>query len=417
MRASRGMRLVVAMLLGGCARERDLPAIVEIADSAGVRVVINPPPETAPEWRVAESPELEIGTRAPGRRRAGDDPAYLLYQVEGAARLSDGKIVVANRGTAELRFYAPEGQLVLAAGGRGDGPTEFRDIRLVGILPDDSVMVSDVRSGSISVYDRAGRLARRQRYLVSVFGIFPSPVGVLSDGSTMLRPGSTDRPENEVFEGGVRRPIAEVVIAGPDGAERRSLGRFPLGETHCLPDERPGHGCKVGGPVPFSRRLSWSAGKDRIALASSDSFSVRILDASGAPIQVVRQRRKPMEVREADREGLRQRAREYLPPTLVREVLDAMDAMPRYDTYPAFAGLRLDREGRLWVEESRRPDDDRSVWQVFDREGLLIGRLRAPEGLRITDSGADYVLGVATDEMEVERVRLYRFERPTATSG
>jgi hypothetical protein len=52
------------------------------------------------------------------------------------------------------------------------------------------------------------------------------------------------------------------------------------------------------------------------------------------------------------------------------------------------------------------------VHQVFDRDGLLIGRMEGPEGFEITDSGPDYILGVAKDDLDVERVRLYRLERP-----
>jgi hypothetical protein len=52
------------------------------------------------------------------------------------------------------------------------------------------------------------------------------------------------------------------------------------------------------------------------------------------------------------------------------------------------------------------------VHQVFDRDGLLIGRVEGPEGFEITDSGPDYILGVAKDDLDVERVRLYRLERP-----
>jgi hypothetical protein len=38
--------------------------------------------------------------------------------------------------------------------------------------------------------------------------------------------------------------------------------------------------------------------------------------------------------------------------------------------------------------------------------------VEAPEGLQITDSGPDYILGIARDDQDVEYVRLYRMERP-----
>ncbi|WP_419943063.1 hypothetical protein [Candidatus Palauibacter sp.] len=61
---------------------------------------------------------MSIGT-------AGGDPAYELFRVGGAMRLSDGRIVVANAGTGELRVYDPDGIHLASWGGQGDGPGEF----------------------------------------------------------------------------------------------------------------------------------------------------------------------------------------------------------------------------------------------------------------------------------------------------
>jgi hypothetical protein len=138
--------------------------------------------------------------------------------------------------------------------------------------------------------------------------------------------------------------------------------------------------CPAGSIILFGRALFGSAAHDRIALATSDSFSVRILDGRGAAIHIVRQRRQPMKVRDADYERVREGMMEVFPDRLHAELERGFDAMPRRETYPAFAGIRLDREGDLWVEESRRPDDDgrwrdvtastRALWQVFDRDGF-----------------------------------------------
>jgi hypothetical protein len=85
--------------------------------------------------------------------------------------------------------------------------------------------------------------------------------------------------------------------------------------------------------------------------------------------------------------------------------------MSRHETFPAYASLRLDRSGYLWVEDYRRPGDEQPVWQVFDPEGVLVTSVHTPEGLRILDIGDDYVLGVVRDEFDVERVRLHRLEK------
>jgi hypothetical protein len=378
--------------------------------------VINPPPETAPVWKVAELPELEIGSGKTRGRASQLDPSYVLYEVNGAARLSNGTIVVVNQGTRQVRFYASHGQLLVNAGGPGDGPGEFvQEMGLVSVLPGDSVVALDVRHRLLRVYDRTGQLVQT-RTLSSALGLFPIASGVLDDGSMLLRPVPPDRDENGVPPGGVRREVARVVVAGNGGVEGRMIGDYPGGEGQCLPVGTPGHGCRASFPLPFGRRFFSFASRDRIALANSDSFSVRIVDARGTPIHVVRQRREPMEVRRSDDERARSTLVEYFPDRLRPEVQRAVDAMPHYATFPAFADVRLDRDGELWVEESRRPGDDQPVWQVFDRDGVLIGRVETPVGLAITDIGADYLVGVWRDALDVERVRLYRYERATPPS-
>ena len=72
----------------------------------------------------------------------------------------------------------------------------------------------------------------------------------------------------------------------------------------------------------------------------------------------------------------------------------------------------MDALGFLWVEESRLPGDDVPVWTVFGPEGEALARVSLPPGLRLLEAGADYLLGWARDESEVEYVNLYRLERP-----
>ena len=55
-----------------------------------------------------------------------------------------------------------------------------------------------------------------------------------------------------------------------------------------------------------------------------------------------------------------------------------------------------------------RPNTPRSSWQVFDREGVWLGRVDGPAGLRVTAFGSDYLLGLWQDEFEVVHVLLYR---------
>lgn len=73
-------------------------------DSARIRIVENSRPLLAPGrmWRVQPEPFLQIG-------RADGDSLYQFLRVMGVARLSDGRIAVANQGTSTVRFFDQRG--------------------------------------------------------------------------------------------------------------------------------------------------------------------------------------------------------------------------------------------------------------------------------------------------------------------
>jgi hypothetical protein len=67
--------------------------------------------------------------------------------------------------------------------------------------------------------------------------------------------------------------------------------------------------------------------------------------------------------------------------------------------------------GNIWVQEYalswKAPG-----WSVFDPDGVYLGDISSMDDFRVTDIGADYVLGVMTDELDVERVLLYGLVKP-----
>jgi len=78
---------------------------------------------------------------------------------------------------------------------------------------------------------------------------------------------------------------------------------------------------------------------------------------------------------------------------------------PVADSFPAHGGLTVTDEGRIWVKEFRRPHDqgpDR--WKVFERDGRFVCHVTVPTGLTLLDAGADFVLGLVRDELDVEYV-------------
>lgn len=48
-----------------------------------------------------------------------------------------------------------------------------------------------------------------------------------------------------------------------------------------------------------------------------------------------------------------------------------------------------------------------SDWDLFGRDGMWLGTVRTPARFRVMDVGADYVAGVANDELDVETVQIW----------
>ncbi|MCA1791825.1 MAG: hypothetical protein LC667_18830, partial [Thioalkalivibrio sp.] len=115
--------LGAAAFMAACGSEA--PNIsLEMLDSAGVTVMVNPPPSPAtPVFRLSEEPIVVVGDPERG-------PAHELFRVGRATLLENGRIVLANGGTHELRYYDLSGAHLGSAGRQGGGPGEFAFLSL-----------------------------------------------------------------------------------------------------------------------------------------------------------------------------------------------------------------------------------------------------------------------------------------------
>ena len=129
-----GSFFILAAALASCSPAEE-PAGTTFVDSAGVTLALAEFPlwGAGDEWRIMEEPLLQIGVFE------GPDE-YLFADLVGVVRLSDGRIVVADRGSGDLRFYDSAGDFLFRAGSSGEGPGEFRRLAWVGRLPGDSLV-------------------------------------------------------------------------------------------------------------------------------------------------------------------------------------------------------------------------------------------------------------------------------------
>ncbi|MDE2980526.1 MAG: hypothetical protein OXU74_04945 [Gemmatimonadota bacterium] len=81
-------------------------------DSAGIRIVENerPPDDSRLGWTIGPEPAVLIGLLE------GKEP-YMLHWATDATRLRDGRLVVANSGSNELRVFDADGVMLPATSG------------------------------------------------------------------------------------------------------------------------------------------------------------------------------------------------------------------------------------------------------------------------------------------------------------
>ncbi len=82
---------------------------------------------------------------------------------------------------------------------------------------------------------------------------------------------------------------------------------------------------------------------------------------------------------------------------------------PRAEQFPAYDEIRTDALGQLWVRDFVREHMDRGFrrWTVFSPNGIeVLGRLSHPDTFRPIRIGADWILGVQRDDLDIERVVL-----------
>lgn len=393
--------IAILPVLAACERPGGEAAVLA-RDSAGVRIVQSRMDQVGAEWRLSEEPTVEVTQAAPG------DAA--LYQIVSAFRMADGRIVVASAGNGQLHVYGADGRHQRTLGRQGQGPGEFGRLFWAGRWRGDSIVAWDARLARLTVFDSRGAFAR----IVSPraqFGLFPQVQGVLADGSFVLASGA-DPSRGMAMTTGVRRDTMTLVVVGPDGAVRDTLGRFPGAEQYLMVP--PGGGF-VMHPLPFGRTTVTAAQGAWVAVGSGDAYQLALYEPGQGLRRMIR---APGEQRRVTREDVR-RYRESMVALGAegdafarRRQEQFLREVPFPDHMPSLTAILPDGRDNWWIQDPPPADGSgASVWRLVGGDGRQLGVLRAPAGLAIKEIGQDWVLGVYLDGNDVEHVRLHVLQR------
>jgi len=393
--------LIFVLLLAVASCNADTPEapISTARDSAGVRIIENTPADHLPVWQTSSLPLVGIG---------GDegDPATIFTRISGGVRLADGRLIIADGLSRELRIFDSLGAHLRTVGGPGAGPGEFRSLWHLTRIHGDTLITSDWPIGTWNWFLPDGDFVRRTQVGLYFPGLAGPP---LRDGSLLADAWERGSHGNEVEfwagQGSEPQFRAEgYLVRIPRGAEAPDT-LAPLSGPEWFKVGAPRRGLAVR-PLPFGATTRVVAGDSTIFLADTRERNVRVLDFDGRVLRHIRWKGVDVPVTSKDRAATRDAVMSGLRQTTRRPDFERWLArVPFPETLPTIDQLVVDTEGRLWAQVIE--PSGRDEWLVFNVEGELAARASIPKGLRILHIGPDHVLGVRQDELDVEYVELF----------
>ncbi|MYB07254.1 MAG: hypothetical protein F4Y24_12965 [Gemmatimonadetes bacterium] len=385
-------------------------------DSAGIPIVTAVTPLWGPGdgWTVDPEPLVEIGT-------VTGAPEYQFSQVVAAVRLSNGDIVVADRGASELRSYDSAGTFRWRTGRFGEGPGEFESLDFLGTTAGDSLVTYDVQLLRAQLFDSDGELGRTirvalQRSDAARGGSAPDKAVGLANGRLIVR----FVEESADYGAGIQRWLNERVVAiRLDDGSATPLIVVPGPEVDVQP--REGGGLR-GGRYVFAKMPEFGAAADAVAVIGTEAWSVQVLSpVDGTTERIVRREVVPREATdplvESHLRGILDMA---LPNDAPAEQVDFVEQMWRgyrnAPTLPVLRSVHVDAAGNLWLAPYYLASAHPPPFEIHAPDGAWLGSVSVPPGLQrafiqyqapYMEIGEDYILGVWTDDLDVQYVRMY----------
>lgn len=408
---------VLVVLVPSCDRSASQRSAVVHRDSAEIAIVESSAPRWPADsgWTLGDEPLLRIGTVE------GSLP-YLFSNVEGALLRPDGGIVVADRGSSEIRYFDRTGSHEYSVGRPGDGPGEFGYIRGIGYCGADSLFVFEI-DHQFKVFTADGEYVRQARPF-DTQTVARRPYALrCADTGYQVAVGweprvASGRPSTGPPAIGFYRAEAPVWILAPRHLVESGIATIDHAQLTIVTDigtflssERIGTP-NGSGPHPFGRSLQFAVFHGGIIVGTGESAELQQYSYQGVLERIIRWPPTDLTIGDEDIAAYRAAQLEGVSddrrPALVRSLAE----MPMPPAFPAYTRIELDAHDNVWISEFAKPRMNDANWLVFDRVGELLGRVRVPGDLEITDIGSDRLVGIERDDLGVERIVVYEIRKP-----
>ncbi len=393
----KGYFFLATGVLWGCSGHSESSQLPVVADSAGVTVTQNPTqPPAGFMWRLGEQATVILG------KTEGRGPE-VFGSVTKAISLETGGIAAVDGIARQIQVFDATGRYLTSLGGEGEGPGEFTSLGEIHELPGDTIAAIDNLGARVSLFGPDHQFARSFALPRPEHAAAPIGVGWMSDGILVVR-GLTMAPSQDPR----RSSTVLLYTVDREGHLSEIIGEF-------LHQGLGGNGLPLG----FGGECVTAVGDSLIWVSHTGTFELRAFDPAGSLHRIVRVPRVPKTVTSVEVSEAKAAAEE----SLIRQgaspgVLQRIMATEFAETHPVHGRMLVDELGYLWVAQdgmsASGPTTVREageLWDVFDRDGRLLGTIGTPEGFRVTWIGDRLVMGIHTDEFGVDRVSVYRLDR------
>ncbi|WP_423925025.1 hypothetical protein [Candidatus Palauibacter sp.] len=376
-----------------------LALVALVATPLGAQEVVESAAPRDADLTLTDEPLVRIGLV--------DGPLdYIFGDVTGAVRLDDGSIVVADEQSHNVRRYDADGRHLWTSGREGDGPGEYRGLRLLRNCPGAAITVFDWVLDRITELDSDGNVVDT-RALNSI-GVRPYGEPACSpDRGLVFTPwpedqGSVlDRAVGESWRWRMSLRYAQggrmtVLRSGIPGAERTRISRTSA---------RPSH---------WGRDIAFAAVDAGAWYGTSDDYELEHLDWTGRVTRIARWAGPGLAVTDEQVDRYRDYWWDYL---LTRDPNEERSRFEREvwpevraylpERFPAYESLLALADGSIWIRAYRWRAPGEEL-HLLDRDGVWIRRLTMPSGSVLLDAGPDWVLISQRDEFDVPTVALYK---------
>ncbi len=334
----------------------------------------------------------------------GPDP-YLFSNIVGAARLPDGSVVVADEQSHEVRMFDAGGRHVWTSGREGQGPGEYRGLRLMRGCPGAAATVFDWNQNRITRLGSDGSVVDMRVLDAVEVNPYNDPT-CAPNGDLVF----DEWPESEwgaaeaVEPGEFYRWRVDLSWEADDGVVTLATG---------IPGAERFNYAGGSGPRTWGKDMAFAVMSTGVWYGSADDYELEHVDWNGRVTRIARWAGPELQV---SREHLNRFRDAYLARYETPEERrrfererwpEIRDDLP--ERFPAYVskGLVSLPDGSVWVVPHPWRDMGGDEFHLLDPHGAWLHRLTIPSGRTLLDAGPGWVLLLEEGEFDEQSVAVY----------